>query len=148
MKTTKPTADELVLQLFATVKEKQAEIASSEKPRWETSCTIGTNPDTLEGRVNIQTVTDFNKLVDIYAFLLSKEDYWQKSVRELDVKVSFKWMGFGIDAWKRDIKARIALIGVSTKRKELEVLESRLNGLITVEQRRELELAEIQKILA
>ena len=40
------------------------------------------------------------------------------------------------------------MINLTTKRSELSVLEARLDKLISQDQRRELELAEIQKELA
>lgn len=141
-------SDELVMQLFEKVKDKKREIAFSERPSWLTSCTLGTNPDSLLDRMNIQTVTDINKLLDIYGFLLMKEDFWMKAGKELGVVHVFKWMGFSIESWKTDIQSRIAQINLTVKRKELETLETRLNGLVTLEQRRELELKEISKLLA
>lgn len=139
--------DEQVLKLWNKVKEKQKEILTVEKPKWETSCTIGRNPDSTTDRINIQTVTDIKKLVDIYVFLNLQSDYWSKANTELGLNLVFNWMGSGIQAWKNDIKSRIAQINLITKRKELEVLEQRLNSLISMEQRRELELAEISKLI-
>jgi hypothetical protein len=56
-------------------------------------------------------------------------------------------MGYGFDAWKTDIRSRVNQLQVNAKKKELESLETRLDALVTVEQRRELELAAIQKEL-
>ena len=144
----KKTNDELVLDLFNTLKAKQKEIATASKPRWETSCTIGYNPDVVTDRMNIQTVTDVNKLVELYAFLLMKYEYFNEAASRFNVSVNFKWMGYTLESWGNDIESRIAQIGVSTKRKELEALESRLNALITVDQRRVMELEAITKELA
>lgn len=142
------TADKLVLELFETVKQKQKEISATEKHTWLTSCTIGYNPDTVADRSNIQTVTDISKLVDIFAFLIGREELTDKANRELfGEPKKFVWMGYSISAWKQDIKARLAQINLAAKRKELAELESRLDKLITPEQRRELELAEISKLL-
>ena len=141
--TDKPSTDELVLQLFNTVRARQQEIKDSEKPRWITNCTIGTNPDTVTDRVNIQTVSDTAKLAELYAFLLMKKDYWDRATAALGIKAGFKWMGFTIESWLTDFTTRIAQIELNSKRKELAALESRLDALITVEQRRALELAEI-----
>lgn len=144
-----PTTDELVLQLFAKVKQKQSEVtAASEKPRWETSCTVGENPGSVTDRINLQTTTDVSTLVGLYGFLIAKERQWNEAASALNVDTQFKWMGSPVRAWHKDIKTRIAQIEVAAKRQELKTLETRLDGLITVDQRRALELAEIQKILA
>ena len=140
--------DALVLELFNNVKKKQAEIAAaSERPKWETSCTIGTG-DSITHNTNIQTVTDANKLVDLYALLLAKEDYYVRAAKELGVKVVLKWQGYTFEAWKKDFKTRIGVININNKKIELADLEARLDKLISQDQRRELELAEIQKLLA
>lgn len=146
--TPKQSVDELVLQLFETVKQKQRDIAASEKPRWETTCTIGTNEQSVTDRVNLQTVSDQSKLVDILGFLLAKEAQWNQAAGILGVKVPFKWMSYTVAQWTKDIQTRIAQIGLTAKRAELKALEGRLDALITTEQRRELELAEIQKEMA
>jgi len=139
--------DKLVLDLFAKVQEKQKEIEKVEKPKWVTSCTIGYNPDVVTDRMNIQTVTDINKLVELYSFLLAKESAWAVACKGLEVNIPFKYMGYLGEQWFIDIKARVKQVGVNEKKKELAILQSRLDKLITTDQRRELELAEIQKLL-
>lgn len=143
--------DKLVLELFNKVKQKQKEIASVEKPKWKTHCSFSTdsNSDAIKDRVNIQTIADINRLVDIYGFLCHKQELFLKSAKALGVKVAgFKWMGFSLNDWEDDIKARIDQVGVTQKKEELKALEKRLDALITTEQRREMELAAIQKELA
>lgn len=146
MEKTKNT-DKMVLDLFNTVKAKQKEIAVLQKPQWITSCTIGYNPDVVTDRVNIQTVTDLNKLVDLYAFLAVKKDSFEEAARDLGLTNKFKWMGYSFGEWICDIKTRIKQIGVTTKKNELVVLEKRLDALITVDQRRVMELEAITKEL-
>jgi hypothetical protein len=92
-------------------------------------------------------VTDVKKLIDIYAFLLFKAEYWTRACESLNREDEFHWMGYDLAAWRNDITARINQISVNAKRTELQALEKRLDALITVEQRRELELAEISKLV-
>lgn len=139
--------DAMVLQLWEKVKAKKKEISAVEKPKWRTSCTIGRNPEIVTDRINIQTVTDVRKLVDIYGFVMVQAAVWEDAVKELGVKLPFVWMGYSDEDWKSDIKARVSQVSLNEKRKELEALEQRLDGLISIEQRRELELAEIAKQL-
>lgn len=140
--------DAIVLDLFNKVREKQKEISSVQRVKWETSCTIGYNPETVADRINIQTITDLAKLVDIYGFLSQKLDKWNESTLLLGVKLPFKWMGYSYEQWTTDIKNRVAQINVNVKKKELENMEERLNKLITVEQRRTMELEALQKEFA
>ncbi len=138
--------DKKVLDLFTKVKAKQKAIAAAEKPKWATSCTFGTNPDVVTDRINLQTVMDVNKLVDMYGFLLMKKDYHSEALNELGcTNISFKWMGFTLAEWTADFISRFAQINVSKEKAQLKEWESRLDSLITVEQRRAMELAELEK---
>ena len=139
--------DKLVLDLFNTVKAKQKEIAVLQKPQWATSCTIGYNPDVVTDRVNIQTVTDVNRLIDLYAFLATKKTSFEEAATELGLANRFKWMGYSFGEWVCDIKTRVEQIGVTAKKSELVILERRLDALITVDQRRVMELEAISKEL-
>lgn len=139
--------DELVLQLIAKVKDKKKEINDAQKPKWETSCTIGYNPENVQDRINIQTTTDLNKLVDLYGFLTMREESSKIAAKNLGLKISTKYMGYTFEDWKTDIQSRVNQININLKKKELEELEARLDKLVTPEQRREIELAEIQKLL-
>lgn len=138
--------DEMVLQLLAKIKSKKAEIASIERPSYKTSCTVGTDLNRSD-RINLQVVTDINVLVDLYAFLTAKEEAEKLAAKELGVNVSTSWMGYSFKLWKEDIKARVSYLGVAAKKKELDLLEKRVDSLVTVEQRREMELAAITKEL-
>lgn len=142
-------SDELVLQLLAKVKEKKAKIAAVDRPQWVTSCTVGYNPDVVTDRINIQTVTDVNKLVDLFGFILAKEEQSHKARKALGIwdTLAFKWMGFTVAQWEHDFRSRIAKIQINAEKAELDALEKRIDSLITVEQRRELELQALAKEL-
>ena len=138
--------DQKVLDLFNLLQTKKKEVeAASEKPNWKTSLSIGFIQDSVATNINIATVTDLAKLVDLHSFLLIKSDYWDKSCKQLGIDVPFKWMGYTLNQWTFDFAARVKQINLSNKKKELAALEIRVNSLITVEQRRELELAELTK---
>jgi capsule polysaccharide modification protein KpsS len=139
--------DKMVLDLFNTVKAKQKEIAVLQKPQWVTSCTIGYNPEVVTDRMNIQTVSDINKLINLYGFLLFQVEYHNRACEALNVIIKFKWMGYTFQEWEKDIKTRINQIGVAAKKSELAVLEKRLDALITLDQRRVMELEAISKEL-
>ncbi len=142
------TIDNKVMALFNALQAKKKEVdAASEKPRWKTSCVLGYQPDNISSHTNIATITDLAKLVDYASFLLAKADYWTEANAALNVEVDFKWMGYSLEQWISDLTARAAQINVNAKRKELAALEARVNSIISVEQRRELELAELTKLI-
>ncbi len=139
--------DELVLQLFNKVKDKQREITKVENTKWLTSCNLGKHLDIVTDRVNLHTVNDIVKLVDLYYFMTSLEKGWGEAAKELGVKSNFKYLGFSLQDWKTDIKSRVGQIEVNKKKQELSELEARLDKLVSQEQRRELELAAISELL-
>jgi len=148
------TTDQQISDLFNLVRGKQLEITKSERPKWITTCVFSYNPDdtNANSRVNIQTVTDIQKLIDILGLLINKFESYNKAIESLgNIKVSkskFYWMGFTIDDWKLDIVSRINQINIKTKKKELDILSDRLNAIVSPEQRREMELEAIKKELS
>lgn len=138
--------DEAVIGLLQKVAEKKAQIkASSQKPNWLTNVTFGYNPETPE-RINIMTVTNQQKLVDIYSFLLSKEERYEQSCAELGLgDDKLLYMGYSFDDWKADLKTRAGQLLLEKRKQELDVLDKRVNSLVTAEQRREMELEALQR---
>ena len=142
------TQDEIVQDLFDKVQAKKLAIAKAEKPNWNTSGSFGYSPNSAHDRTNIQTLTDTRKLVEMYAFLTEREDRFETAASELGVKADFSWMGFTAAEWKSDMVTRVNQIQLQEKRKELNVLEARLSGLISPELKQKMELEAIQALLA
>ncbi len=138
--------DEKVLNLFNKVKEKQKKIAANEKVNWETNCSFGYT-ENINDRINLHVASDLSKLVDMYIFLQVKSEYWKDACEKLGIQTSLKWLGYKIEDWQKDIKSRVNQLQLGNERKELAVLESRLDALITIDQRRVMELEAIEKLL-
>ncbi len=147
-KTKNKTTDEIVLALLEKVKTKKAELKTLDRPTWLTNCSFSYNSEgaSASERINIQTA-DINTLVHVYAFLMEKEKALVVAGEELGVNVTVKWQASPFKNWKEDIKTRISILNISSKKKELEELENRVNALVSPEQRRELELAELSKLI-
>ena len=145
-KMTKDQKDEQVEKLLAIVAKQKAEIARAERPKWETNCSFGTNEDS-SSRTNLQTVTDADQLVKLYAFLLREADYYERAAAELGQTGTFKWQGFTLEAWQSDFKTRINKIQIAKMKAKLEASEKALGGLISQEKREEMELERITKEL-
>lgn len=143
------STDEAVLELLKKVEQKRAEIKKAQKrPQYKTNLTIGYDPNTTAGRIMIQTVTDTNKLADIYAFLIQKEEALTQAYGELGLPEDLTYMGYSIDDWKDDLKARAAQLSIDIKKRELDVLDKRVNSLVSPEQRRIMELEALTAELA
>ena len=143
------TTDDAVMELLVAVEKKKQEIAEMKKrPQWLTNCSFAYDAESSHGRVNIQTRRDVETLLDFYAFLLQREEYFNRAAEELTIGAKATHLGFSISDWKSDIKTRLAQLLIEEKQQELEVLDKRVNKLVSPEQRREMELKALQKLLA
>jgi hypothetical protein len=138
--------DKIIQQLFEVVQQKKAEIAKAEKPNWLTNCAFRFNLESSSS-INLQVCSEIETLINILGFLCEKKRGHDEAISLLGLSSTFKWLNFTFDEWCSDIKTRIDKINISTKRKELEILESRLDNLVSPELKRKLELEEIQKLL-
>jgi len=147
MATSKKTQDELVKELFTKVQARKEAIGKAEKPNWETNCSFGYSPGNANDRINIATVTDTRKLVEIYSFLLGKQEHFDKANAALGLNGKFTWQNFSIEEWKNDLQVRVDQLVLQTKKAELNELERKLDALISPELKREMELATIAALL-
>lgn len=143
------STDEAIMILLRKVQEKKDQIAKArKKPQWKTNCTIGYDPETTSGRVNIMTVRDQSKVVDLYAFLVQKSEYINKAALDLDVDVDETYMGYPIEDWMDDLKSRAGQLSIDKKKKELDTLDKRVNSIVSPDQRRNMELEALQAELS
>ena len=146
----KTNTDEVVMSLLKKVQEKKQEIEKASKtPKWKTNCTLKmqSDPGRQENNLHILAIRDVEKLMEIYSYLLQREDYLQKAAQELDVIYDPVYMGYTIADWKEDLKFRMSQLNIQKRKQELEELDKRVNGLISVEQRREMEVKALQELL-
>ncbi len=143
------SVDKAVLELLVKVDKKKKEIAKAKvRPSWKTSCTFGKDPNSTQDRINIQTVRETRKLVEILAFLNSQQESLKKAAEELGVEFDGNWQNYSINDWKEDLKTRVNQLSVESKQKELDALDERVNRLVSPEQRRVMELTALQEILS
>ncbi len=143
------TRDEIVQELFDVVQKQKAEISKAEKPTWLTNCSFAMEQQI--GRpagINLRVVSGIEQLVEMVAFIISKERDIKEANEFLDVTdVAITWYGFSFADWKTDIKTRLSQIQITESKKKCELLEARLDKLVSKEMREELELKAIQKEL-
>jgi hypothetical protein len=145
MSDTTNNTDAIVLQLLAKVEDKKKQIGNAERPSWITNCSFGFDPSN-NARINIQVVRELETLIEIHAFLTMKYGHYVASLLELGIsekEAPFRWLGFTYDNWVSDIKTRINGLQIKAKKDELAALEARVNGLVSPEQRRQIELAKL-----
>lgn len=142
--TTNQTLDSQVSQLMQKVEEQKQivqETESQTKRGWATNCAYSLNGKT----VNIQTSS-----IDICVKLVADIIVQSKAISEARGVLGLPYEPIKIDAftpdeWIEDVKKRVAVIGIREKRERLTNLESRLADLLSVEQRRKMELDKILK---
>jgi hypothetical protein len=141
--------DSKITELFEVLNKKKLEVEAAEdtsKKKWLTNCSLpsifgNTQP------INIQTQTE-SALVELLADLLIHDEYLKKSAELLGCKsTNGAWGGFPIADWIEDFKTRAAKIQLASKKSELAQLEKRLDAIVSVEQRREMELKAIMESL-
>jgi hypothetical protein len=144
---TSKTTDEKVKDLFNSVQEKKLAIEKAERPCWLTSGNFGYSTNSAHDRINVQIVSDYRKIVEMYAFLIDRKEKSEKSANELGVDYKFTWLGFTVDEWKNDFQTRVNQLSIQEKRNELAEIEARLNAIISPDLRAQMELEAISKLL-
>lgn len=139
--------DEQTLNLFKVVQAKKDEIKQAEKkPDWKTNCAFRYNKDS-SAAINLQVCADVEELVHILAFLCDRKKGFDEAQKILGTEIAFRWMGFTFEAWATDVKTRVAKVLIADKKKALEILESRLDKVLSPELKAQLELEAISKEL-
>lgn len=138
--------DKQVQDLITLVKKKKDEISKAERPNYKTNCSFRYNPENPTN-VNIQVCADVNQLASILGFLLTQEQNFNEATNRLGIVAPFTWGGFSLEDWQADLQCRVTKIQITKKKAELELLESRLDKLISPELKAQMELEEITKML-
>lgn len=138
------TADDKVQRLIAEVKRRRAELSALKKPQWLTSCSLQ-----LPGfeRINIQVEQDIQLLAIAHGALSKMDDSMEHVSERLGIGLARQWNGYLIADWIDDIELRLKITQIQDQQKHLAKLELALDGLLSPEQRRELELARIEQEL-
>lgn len=138
------STDKKTLALIEEVNRRKKEIAKAERPNWKTNCAYTLPNGAIQ---NLQVVSSVEDLVKIVAHIRSAESAYTMAAKELGLSgkevPAFMWQGFSADDWCSDVKTRLDKVQISSKKKYLEQLESKLNQLISPEMKAELELQAI-----
>ena len=140
--------DAKTLELIKEVNKQKAEIAKAEKPQYITNCNFSYTENGAN-IINIHVESNVGNLIRIVAYLLGLEKHCKEAVALLAVESppDFTWQGFSVRDWVSDIKMRLVKVQIATKRRKLEILETRLNSIISPELRAQMELEAIESEL-
>lgn len=139
--------DDKIKLLLAKVEEQQANLGTRPKAHYESNGSFQYKDG--RGHFNLNTVTNFRVFVDALAFLLDSKGLQDQAAERLDVKPEpFAWDGSTIEEWEQDFKTRIAIVEWQSRKKKLAATKKKLNTLVSEEARTEMELTDIEKLLA
>lgn len=137
----KMDSDAIVARLMEEVRKRRSEIAQAEKGAWRSNGVFSYDQN-MNSAINLNVINDKSKLIEMAAFILSKERDHALAVTTLgiDEPPPFTWFGFSSENWIADFKTRINKLSIDAKRKKLEELENKLNNLVSPEMRRQMDL--------
>ena len=143
---TPDSVDAKIQALFDILNKQKAEVEAAEKDAkrpWKTNCSYNKDPNAAP--INIQTASE-KMITMLLAESLMIEQHYAKAAEILGsdpvIPSTYK-----MDDWLDDFKKRIAIINLKAKKEKLTQLETRLNAIVSPDQRRAMELAEITKSL-
>lgn len=141
------THDEKVQLLFDKLQAKKAEIANAMKPQYITGGQFRYS-ESMSTPIDIITVRDERKLVEILTFLKERSEKYVSAAEELGIDANFTWLGFSVDEWTTDLKTRVSILQLAKRKTELKELEERVNAIVSPELRRKMEVEALEKLLA
>lgn len=142
------TEDQKVLQMLAKLAKAKEAVERAEKPCYLTGGLFKYSEASASGTVDITTVRDERKLVEIAAFLREREVNYEPAAKELGCDVQFTWLGFKRSEWMADLQTRVNILQIAKKRAELRDLEELVNTLVSPELMRSMKMAEAAEKLA
>lgn len=127
-----------VNELADFIKSAKKSLKGIENKSYRTTCRFKFNPTSYDNNgIPIDTVTDVSLLLNIAAFLIEKEEYYQKAVEHFKLDTPdfeipvFKWNGYSKNDWLEDIELRLQLIYQKEKIDLLDEAEAELKQLQT-----------------
>jgi hypothetical protein len=138
--------DDKIKQLLVKVEEQKAGLGPKPRAHWETN---GIFKYSDKSFFNLNTVQNFQQLVDALAFLLEKTLFQNSASEKLGVTgKAFEWNGYPIEDWQADFKKRIEIVNWQARKVQLDQTKKKLKSLISAETKTEMEIEELSKLLS
>jgi len=144
--TKKLTVDERIELMFNKVAAQKSELAIAETPRFITGGKFRYS-EGYSGELDITTIKDKRKLVEIAAFLKERSKNYIDAAEELGADVTFTWFGFTVEDWMKDLKTRMSTLNITDLRKKLSENEAALLKIVSPDKLREMEADRIAESL-
>ena len=128
-----PAKNDLRGTIKALIERKEA-LKQIENVSFKTNGEFRWNPQyTANAPIQIQKTTDLGLLISIYSYIKKASDAYENAAEELNLSnyPAFTWLNFTWDAWKHDLKLRVALIQKETTSRELTKQINQLEGFLS-----------------
>lgn len=141
------TLDKQIETAKSVIETQRKEVLATEKiltRGWTTNCSypIGDNKT-----INLQTCNEA-QIINVMRHLLLNESFHKSALKELKLKdTPFEVEGQPVSAWKADLELRLAKITIKTKKEKLDILEKKLKGIMSEDQKRAAAYSEIMNEL-
>lgn len=140
------SSDAAVLKLISEVEEKINALPGAVRPAYKTNCLylgqVSQKPN------NLHTINDTASLVLLAGDLMIASEYYNKAALLVCQDVPpLKIGGFSVEDWLHDFKLRADVIKLAEQKKRLATLRKKLDGVMSDDLKRELELEQIKKEL-
>lgn len=129
--------DQEIMLLRQQIADKKEKLAKNKNFSPETNCSLLYN----QVRYNLHALarTDIIDLLIVLNGMLI-------SCKDLGIE-NYKLSGYSLEAWISDLRQKLAIIDQREEKSRLEVLEQKLESLLSGEKKTELEIENIKKIL-
>ena len=135
--------DKQIDELLKSVKAQQLEVSTEEKKSkvsWITTCSY----EMSCGRIINLPVCNKDSIIKAMGDLIHCTETNIKAHKELGLnEYSMIHNGFHYDLWVADFNKRLSVLSIKEKKQKLSVAETKLNGILSDDQRRQLELDNI-----
>ncbi len=139
--------DEKIKLLIAKVKEQKEALGKKPRAAWRTN---GIFKFADGEHFNINTVTQPEILIRALGHLIMMENSSAEAAKRLSVVILSEgtWNGYKVSEYEEDFKLRIQMFKYDKKKKTLDKTKKKLDSLVSEEARTEMELDDIEALLA
>jgi flagellin-specific chaperone FliS len=135
--------DTQVRSLIDLVNEQEKEIKKASNPEWKTNCVFRNENITK----NIRSISNVKDVIHFYKLILNDNSMHNRACVDLGIDYQYMFNGFSLEDWKNDFTNIINSITLNDKKKKLNTLKSKLDSLISEDERKRIELENIKKEL-
>lgn len=140
--------DKIVRMLMSEVAKRKDALEKVNKPQWKTSGVIElSDRNSAHATKQLKTIRNPDNLVKVLATIILESDALDKASVLLNHETSYNNGGYSKEEWLHDFKLQMSILTSKSIEDELKEYESRLDKLISKEERDRIELENLAESL-